>query len=36
MTNAIAFDKLEVWFRYPRPRAVAGWQRGVRPPWFDS
>ena len=22
MTNAIAFDKLEVWFRYPRPNAA--------------
>ena len=26
MTNAIAFDKLEVWLRCPHPRSQAGWR----------
>ena len=34
MTNAIAFAKLEVWLRYPRPRPREGWRECAipRPP----
>ena len=33
MTNAIAFDKLEVWLRYPRPRPREGWRGGAISGW---